>query len=736
MFYYVKERNNHIISLFFFRMANKRVLSLNLSEVLSDIGVNEDMIIKVRRSQLLNETLITTAERLRGNPISAYTFGSRSEGSTTYELKSDLDCLICYYDINVIQDWSEWEQGKINLLMIKEETTSAGYCLLQILDRNEPRPACSSLSHHFPVDSIKTKDGRMLLANNIKPYDAQLPIPNDGNDGAKHLEYVINGPAQTHVGPSNESDSIAAFCCKSWPVEAKAWLLRRETGPWPTREMKRLCEGTGCFVVPVSSKIGASQELEWRISTCHAERYLMLSLNITQIKCYVLMKMLLKVFIKPKCYNVLSSFMCKNVLLMCIQDTQSNVWQEHNLFECLNSCLLKLQSCVMNNNCPHFIIPGNNLMAGKISPSNKRKILEVLQIIIQSDGGFLYDIPTDSLGARLFVNMNSLRGYVLQICPQLEYMNIVHTANLILFSALHAQIGTNIILLKTQGDSRKLAEYLLTLARWYHQSNVSCFEKSAYTLLALPLCATLASLMASRDICSHNELSPLSLSLFSVGVNSDASSGRLKLASAFYCAGEFVKAESVLRQIQASYNVDIVDSMCVCIRTKRHYSKQQDLLSVTSQINEGGIQHAISFCVKFLRGEMYCAPKELQYEMFRSTKIEMRGRKELFYDWMEWAVVDSQPYLYFLQYKTYAVLLKDKEKHQALTNLSTSIEKVSNLCHKETALNLLGQCLEKERRFKEALKCYSRSLNERAINNVARIHICRVLNILINKQVL
>ncbi|XP_045194229.2 uncharacterized protein LOC123549857 [Mercenaria mercenaria] len=180
---------------------------------------------------------------------------------------------------------------------------------------------------------------------------------------------------------------------------------------WPTQKMKRYCENTGCLIVPVSSKSSQYEELEWRISTSLAERCLMFNLNITQMRCYILMKMILKTFITPQCNGALSSFMCKTVLLHCIQSTHSNNWRPPNLLACLTCCLTVLEKFVRQINCPHFIIPENNLMAGRISPYNKHKILEILRNIIRSEGSVLLEIPIDNIGTRLQVKMNMFGAF-------------------------------------------------------------------------------------------------------------------------------------------------------------------------------------------------------------------------------------------------------------------------------------------------------------------------------------
>jgi tetratricopeptide (TPR) repeat protein len=102
--------------------------------------------------------------------------------------------------------------------------------------------------------------------------------------------------------------------------------------------------------------------------------------------------------------------------------------------------------------------------------------------------------------------------------------------------------------------------------------------------------------------------------------------------------------------------------------------------------------------------------------------------------WMDLAVVDSLPFLYFLQYKIYSHLQRRQDQQQALSKLKRTIETDKNLHHRETALNILGQCMEQEDRPQQALNCYLLSLQQRARNNAANIHICKLLSVLLVNQ--
>ncbi|XP_045193078.2 uncharacterized protein LOC123549227 [Mercenaria mercenaria] len=702
-----------------------RTVSLKLSEVLDDIYVNERTVLKRRRMVLLQETMLTTLHRLLGQPIVFYNFGSRSEGSTTIGLDSDADTLCCFNTWNVIRDWGEWQHGMFNLLMIQDETTSPGYCLLQVLRKDEPLPLY--LPEHVSHRYFTVRGGRVFVKNTAFNRDVLAGT-------------VTNGPATSQQGRPGfyDVDFVKAFRCKSWPVEAQPWLIRQGIGMWPTEEMKRYCENTGCFFVPVSSKSGQYEEFEWRISTSMAERFLMFSLNITQMRCYILMKMILKTFINPRCNGVLSSFMCKTVLLYCIQNTHSNNWRPSNLLACLTVCLIVLENCVRQTNCPHFIIPENNLMAGRISPRNKNKILEILQNIAQSEGRVLLEIPIDNLGTRLQVKMNMYGAFQYYRTSAEMYAEISQGLLLDTGSTVCA-CHKHLIRKSLHGGNDDVqvifSDFTFKVVNTYREIGCNSLEKTAFKLFIPLLYSSLGSAVASSEIYAHNVITRKTLTCFSIGLDSDVSSGRLKLASAIYCLGDMIRTEFVLRNTEDLYDLNIVEPLCRCNNLRRSLSRQ-GFQNKSRTGNEELIRHITAFCVGFARCEINCVPQELRYEMFRSTQEDMIERDEIFNNWMDWAVVDSLPYLYFLQYKTFGHLQRAAAQQQALTNLVTTIETESNLGHRETALNLLGQCMEQENRHNDALRCYVLSLNIRARNNAANFLIPKLLYAFANRHVL
>ncbi|XP_060578918.1 uncharacterized protein LOC132735903 [Ruditapes philippinarum] len=681
-------------------------VSMRLSEVLADIGVDERIVLKRRRALLLEESMINVNNQLRNeNTYTLYYFGSRSEGTTTIGMESDTDELYCFNNHPVIQDWCEWIPGVTNYLMIQDNSVSPGYCLLQLLRNDAPLPVDGESDQNF----FRDRTGKMLLKQFIVP--------------GKYFD-KLHGPARVSQGPHGyiDTDIVTALHCKTWPQQARQWLDQQGDAQWPSAEMKQYCSRTGCFVVAVGCRGSEHEHVEWRISTSLSERCLMFNLNITQIRCYVLMKMFIKSFLGSQFEDVISSYMCKTVLFHCIANSHFNIWRENNLFSCLSLCLNLLYNNIINENCPHFIIPENNLMRGKISPVDKPYILEILNNIINSEGVALLGIKCDDLGSRLHLKFYNL-------CPfktsDLISGYLLHdTASNILNSFL---FNSSTLKNKSPYEAVQiLTNCILSILNLQYEGLV----ETACQRLAPWYCTTLGSMLASININQHNTVSADALKLISLGLHTDVASSKLKLASILYCVQEIQKADLVLSEIERSYDLQIVEPVCSCYEFEKK-APRQGFFVTCDNYNEDAIQYTTASCVTFLPCEIHCIPTELRYEMLRSTPEDRIFLTEED-DWMDNAVVDSLPYLYFLQYKVTRHLGRNNEKQSALSNLLRTIITEPNLGHRETALSILGKCMEQEGRVRDALQCYLMSLNLRRRNNAAKIHICTLLSVLRN----
>ncbi|XP_060577058.1 uncharacterized protein LOC132734350 [Ruditapes philippinarum] len=684
-------------------------LSLILSDVLDDLGVNEQMVMRRRKLMKLYETMGTITMMSTGTNMTFYILGSQIEGTTTKGLKPDIDVLACVNNFNVIQDLSEWEHGKENYLMIQDENTTPGYCFLQLIQSHKPVPVTE-----IPDDHHISEEKRILHKNAIKRFLPNLP-PNIEQNGPS---VVKQGQ---HQGISDK-DYVHAYPCKSWPQSASGWLKRQGTGRWPTHQMRKLAAETRCFVVPTGSKVCVYPELEWRISTSLAERFLIFNFNITQIRCYVLLKMILKSSLNPKGEINISSFMIKTILFHCIENTELSIWVDNNLLTCMIFCLQELHSCVQNEQCFHFIISENNLMAGQFTLETNHELSQNISDFIQNDRQLLLRIDTDDLGYRLQVKLNMVPPKVHGSLTSLEISALLY------INFAFEVSGNDFVLLQElqNGNLEKMKQSVAELVSL--MTYIDSGEERKHTVFKFlaPLAfTTYGSALASSSFGANNQALRKAMDWLSAGLDSDVSSGRLKLASVFYSIGEMEKAAEILRQTEQKYLSHHVLPICSCV-ARSLPTVSEDIVRYCNEHKEDCIKRITAFCVRFIRLEINCIPRELQYEMFRSTQDDMihRDPDDV---WMDWATVDSLPFLYFLQYKIYGHLQRQQEKHQALNNLIRTTFTDGNLTHRETALNILGQCMEQENRPNDALHYYIYSLKERTRNNAAKIHLCRLL---------
>ncbi|XP_053388581.1 uncharacterized protein LOC128551694 [Mercenaria mercenaria] len=367
-------------------------------------------------------------------------------------------------------------------------------------------------------------------------------------------------------------------------------------------------------------------------------------------------------------------------------------------------------------------------MAGQFSPEVKALLLERMFHLIQSDGQALLGVQIDDLGRRLQIKLNRL--YQIPENIHSKKTNCLLISGVLLLNIANAITRCSSSALSETSENspvttvQNLLNVLENYKRCYREG--SKLEQRACSLLTPLFCSTLGTIIASINIQTNNTITPEALDWLSAGLNSDVASSRLKLASVFYRVRNLGNTEFILRHIEGHYGFNTSEPICGCYNFGKNQIRRM-FVEVAYYENEEAVRSACAFCVKFIPAEIHCIPQELQYEMFRSTQDDLLHRDERKDFWMDWAVVDSLPYLYFLQYKTYRHFQRLDDQHQALANLVRTIETEVNLGHRETALNLLGQCMEQENKPNKALLCYMMSLNVRKRNNAARFHICRLL---------
>jgi len=706
------------------------VMSLRLIAALEDLGITELIIGRRRHAFLQNESSWTWREQICGRPCVCYHFGSMTEGTTTPTMGSDIDTLRCDDSVNIMLGWPNWKHGKENLLMVKHVTCSPQHYRLQEIRPDLPLPL-TFLVHEF---GVRDADGIIYRSNrDVEVFTRQYAADNN-------MPYFNAGPSHSI---SEMYDIVYAYRCGTLPVECESWFTRPRHGNWPTHEMLQTARELSCFLIPDGHCDSEYSSLEWRVSPSLIERHLMLSMHLIHMQCYVTLKLLKKDIINPYLNGdgKLTSFHCKTALFYAREQLVPEMWTADRLFDCILYCLNLIRDWTISGHFPHYIMDEVNLFDGKLNSEQRDRLRTVLDIIMDTHLAPLAFVKTDDLGVRLLNNV-----YTVAI-RDMKPRRAVHQ-EIMGFLSVYSNVclATNIlIMLKETADKTpdELCLYLHTLVSKIalHQVHRHGSEQALCRLdcmnrdyiirhLQQHLASTAASICLQHGMHLGNKI----WSCYSAGIDTDAASTRLKLASMLYCKGELQMAAVVLEDVERRYD-NSVQAICGCKRMDPLLKKPRKIF--TELLNEGNaaflLKSKVAYCVRFLRQEVFCAPPILHFEMVRGVGDDIQHRVPSERVWMDWAVVDSRPFLHYLQYLTFRDLGLRHKQLQALISLRLCIKDGINqeqVFHPETASNLFAHCLEMEGRLNDALIMYQASQYLLPRNNAANLHLRRLVSLL------
>ncbi|XP_052251592.1 uncharacterized protein LOC127858456 isoform X1 [Dreissena polymorpha] len=690
-------------------------LSIRMSEALDDSGAGKHTIMERRRTFMWRESMEMILYQANGINNECFHFGSQSEGTTTPGLNSDIDFLISCNKVNTMAVWGDWEAGMWNLLMLQEEDINPPQqYLLQYFRKYTPEPETLLLHDQYVMkDTVQ-----VLLSSERWKQDIEF---HHKDHGEVHV---------TKCGPSvscipNWDVVFAIPVCKPLP-EIQHWIDRCRGRHWPPVQLLEAAQVAPCFLVPAGHPDSDYKREEWRVSPNLIERMLMFSFNMTQIRCYIVLKLIKKSLFAKIVGDSLTSFHCKTIMFYCIERTQPSLWFEHNLMFLLRFCLHVLKKCLQMGRLPHYIIEGVNLFDGKLSKVKQRRLLVYIDSMIRSNLQDVFYIGIDTLGCRL-----QACG-ILRIGQDVELGRacLRNSISLLLkFECLNSFLGVitdqmkrfNTNFDKTiQNKLRNVFEYSTNVRL---KSVVLEFVKNLFSLQN--------SMQSSYILRLRNSVYNELIRRFQYSLQTDVASKRLKLASLLYASGHLHSAVRVLEDVEKRYHRK-VKSVCSCRHIKGDCDLQVFASMKLEKCDNVFNEPPFAFCVMFVRQEMYCAPYILWFEMNRNiAEEEVAQRNPLEKQWMDRAEVDARPFLYYLQYLTYGGLGERYKQLHAMEELDSYTcigdeMRMINLYHPETSLNLLGHCYEMEGNFQGALHYYEESLSWAGTNNAANWHVQRV----------
>ncbi|KAL4219126.1 hypothetical protein ACF0H5_021709 [Mactra antiquata] len=399
-------------------------------------------------------------------------------------------------------------------------------------------------------------------------------------------------------------------------------------------------------------------------------------------------------------------------------------------------------------------MPKNNLLTNKLDKTKRVSISAELHRIIASNGLALFDIKLDNFGESLKkdTSEDTVQDFIVQgeifyeLLAHFQSFELQFLHNLFTKKCPTSILDATLIPCACERNNKVVCDTVRScgkkLMQLYIRNLEPMSEQRFNDALKVRLCMNktlIGSLQVSMNIENKQDLSDEAFRWLILGMEyTKVASAHLKLTSILFLIGDLDSAKILWGDVEKKFKGSNVAHHCPCSRFSTMKlpipTILRQILSKHSFVDV--LRDNVAPCVVFLPEEINCCPKELQYEMYRSTFNKKPERFDQFSMWRYFASIPQLPFLYFLEYKYYKSLGRMAECEQSFTNLS-NISVSIELClhHLDTISNLIGQCLEHEGLFDDALKLYYYSLLIEPLDNVARILICCNVNKQLNEGV-
>ena len=442
-----------------------------------------------------------------------YFTGSKAEGLDLPG--SDVDYMMDIndtYNIKVVQSLHPTPAT------LHPSPTTLPYCVFYFCTKNTP-PGFALLCSISPVFNIflngamQSEYGQHYLSSNLMAHIINQYYPLD--KGGFYTKIARQGPSLEHWSIIDDpeksgTDVVPSIHCAFWPDSAKEWIKRPRPFGWPMTNDVLSIINFGCHLVPIGHPHSEKSTLEWRISFSVAERTLVWSFNHVQIQCYAVMKIILKEFIKENCTpnnQVLCSYFIKTFLFWKYKTKEISFWQKKNFRECIKYLLIEFNKCLHEGVIRHFFCPRFNLLSVKLTQEARIELLQLFDIIIQSDISILRECQTLKNVWSRFLSADRNQIY------------IIHNEHRRNFLINDEVMMDNLICLKhiIHGYIRKCFSGLLCqiniLSSQYPKSDLLLLDQIINQILNLPCKTCLKSLVIKEFVFDRNARAMNSLCL-------------------------------------------------------------------------------------------------------------------------------------------------------------------------------------------------------------------------------
>ena len=380
----------------------------------------------------------------------------------------------------------------------------------------------------------------------------------------EYAEISYHGPAiSVTYDESVDVDKVASIPVPGFPHDADDFLKRPRPFHTPSRDLIKEAIELGHHVVGVSPKSSSTND-QWRVSFSLLEKMIISEWNETSIKCYNLLKVILK-SCNLKQYGI-CSYHAKTILLWLHEQKEPGFWKPENIFNCLQSSMETLRKAVLDERLSNYFIEQQNIMQNCIL--KKTELLQNLTHVINN----IPSIVNDGLDSA----KSKMLSYASFVHPQRKkiYENNPVQFELFLFgyylcwdlSMCQGSIVKHINDIISSAPvpiEPRLAERWVTEVK--KKITTSCFKiaipDSILDILCGPYLSFVSSVvfasqfekLASSDTANLSEslstrFQPV-LNLLESFSNTDIASGKLRTAFALYKVGEIDKAVALLENV-------------------------------------------------------------------------------------------------------------------------------------------------------------------------------------------
>ncbi|KAH3875701.1 hypothetical protein DPMN_038977 [Dreissena polymorpha] len=304
--------------------------------------------------------------------------GSKAEGLARY-LESDTDYIFVLGHVICLEDGVNARTFPTEITIFRSCMSLPGHCRL-ITERR-------GTTIHPAIDDAFCDDGygRKILSSDLFVHG--LPHTTMGY-GVSHDRAGPSLPSSLHLGLDTDCVHALRYYC---PNILSKWASRPRH--WPPLEVVQQVVSLGALLTPVGFKGSAYQHVEWRVCFNAGEIELVNNLNNTQIKMYVLLKMVKADVLKPRKKEI-SSYTLKNIVLWIAENNPHSLFHEKSLLHWLHEGLDALRVALVTRELPYYMIPDRNLMAAcGLEEEQKRKWIATISEMMKEGSRMVLRLP-------------------------------------------------------------------------------------------------------------------------------------------------------------------------------------------------------------------------------------------------------------------------------------------------------------------------------------------------------